>query len=202
MRTPTSYSDTDAAVVRRHFALTQAELARWLQVSARQVEAVEASRRQFSPAVSRRLSQLQDLLRAPGLSAPETLPVPPPPLPAYQATHDAQVLRRRLRRCQHLAYQLQYQLETLALQDTALLRRRQGLAALRQALATPGAMFDPVVDPTEAEVWLTHLEANTAAVLRPGPLARAHLVLRHRLLLEEAQELTRLLGMEESGVSS
>ncbi|GAA4009030.1 hypothetical protein GCM10022408_21470 [Hymenobacter fastidiosus] len=88
------------------------------------------------------------------------------------------------------------QLGTIALQDAALLRRRQGLSALRQALALPHAVLDATFVPAEAEVWLTRLEADTAAEARPGPLARAHLTLRERLLREEAQELELRLAAE------
>ncbi|UOQ51832.1 hypothetical protein [Hymenobacter cellulosivorans] len=203
---PTSFSSSRAATVREWFALTQADLASWLEVTARHVEAVEAGRRQFSPAVERRLSQLADMWMTTRLLGPdgqprsEALPLPPPlpppPPPAYQVADEASELRRRQRRCEHLAYNLRYQLENIALQDAALLRRRQGLAVLRQALATPGSVFDPGFVPAEAEKWLERLEAATAAVPRPGPLARAHLVLRERLLREEAEELEKLLTAE------
>ena len=53
MRTPTSLSNSLAAIVRRHFALTQAELADYLHLSPRQVEAVEAGRRQLSARLQR-----------------------------------------------------------------------------------------------------------------------------------------------------
>ncbi|MCB2410540.1 hypothetical protein [Hymenobacter lucidus] len=195
---PTSLSVSSAAYVREKFALTQVELARWLQVTARHVEAVEAGRRQFSPAVERRLSQLSDMWLTTSLPAPVILPppLPPPPVPAYQLTDEARELHQRQRRCQHLAYQLRYELENIALQDAALLRRRQGHAILRKALATPGSVFDEAFMPAEAEKWLARLEADTDAVKRPGPLARAHLVLRERLLREEAEELARLLAAQ------
>ncbi|PJJ60562.1 helix-turn-helix domain-containing protein [Hymenobacter chitinivorans] len=200
MRTPTSFSETTAAYIRQHFVLTQTELGRWLGVTARQVQAVEAGRRQFSDATRRRLSQLRDLMppTGPALPAPETLPLPPVRLAqTAKESREAQLLRRRIRRCEHLADGLSYQLETWALQDAARLRRRQGLAALRLALATPQAVPDTTFDPAEAEKWLTGLEADTNAEKRPGPLARAHLVLRERLLREEAQELARLLAGQQ-----
>lgn len=196
---PTSLSSSRCATVREWFALTQLELARWLQVTARHVEGVEAGRRQFSPAVERRLSYLSDMWLTTRLSvpaAPLPPPLPPAPLPDYQLADEAQELRKRQRRCQHLALQLRYELENIALQDAALLRRRQGHAILRQALATPGSVFDEGFVPAEAEKWLTRLEADTNDVKRPGPLARAHLVLRERLLREEAEELERLLAAE------
>ncbi|TGE24262.1 hypothetical protein E5K00_03345 [Hymenobacter aquaticus] len=197
---PRSFSSSPAADVREHFALTQADLARWLQVTVRHVEAVEAGRRQFSPAVERRLSHLADMrLTTRPLPPPAPLPAPAPP--AYQVTDEASVVRKRQRRCAHLAYNLRYELENLALQDATLLRRRQGLAVLRQALATPGSVFDPAFEPAEAEKWLARLEAAIAAVPRPGPLARAHLVLRERLLREEAEALARLLEQEEPAAS-
>ncbi|SHJ42772.1 Helix-turn-helix domain-containing protein [Hymenobacter daecheongensis DSM 21074] len=197
-RTPTSFSETTAAAVRTHFALTQAELGRWLGVSLDQVRTVEAGRRNFSPKAAARLARLAELLPplGPALPAPDTLPPPPPRVAqAAKETREAELLRRRVRRCEHLAYQLGFQLETLALQDAALLRRRQGLAALRQGLATPPAGPAPGYDAVGEEAWLARIEADTAALpSRPGPLARAHLALRRQLLLEEAAALRHLLG--------
>lgn len=200
MRTPTSFSLTTAAAVRQHFALTQAELGRWLGVTTRQVQAVEASRRDFSPAIRARLWLLADLLPLPSAALPEPASLPEPLRTVTQARkedHEAVLLRRRIRRCQHLATNLAFQLETWALQDAALLRRRQGLAALGQALLAAPVVPDPRYDPTEAAAWLARLEVDTAAQPpRPGPLARAHLVLRERLLREEAEELARRLAAE------
>ncbi|PJJ53247.1 hypothetical protein [Hymenobacter chitinivorans] len=197
LRTPTSFSEGTAADVRRHFALSQVELGRWLGVSSIQVRAVEAGRRNFSPPAEARLRRLSDLLppRGPELPAPEALP-PLPPRVAHSAkeAREAELLRRRVRRCQHLARQLSFQLETLALQDEALLRRRQGVAALRLALATPPAVAGPGYDAAEEEAWLVRIEADVAALPpRPGPLARAHLALRRQLLLDEAAALLLLL---------
>ena len=101
----------------------------------------------------------------------------------------------RARRCQQLAAQLTFELDTWALQDAALLRRRQGLAALRTALAGPPAYFDPLADPAFEAAWLARLEGDTAAAPpRPDPLARAHATLRLRLLRDEAEALTQLLA--------
>jgi hypothetical protein len=130
------------------------------------------------------------------------LPEPPalPPLPPRadqqnRASREARVLALRARRCRHLASQITFELETWALQDAALLHRRQGLAALRTALTGPPAYHDPLADPAAEMTWLARLEADTAASPpRPSELARAHHVLRRRLLLEEADELTRLLS--------
>ncbi|MCC2547387.1 hypothetical protein LJY25_13105 [Hymenobacter sp. BT175] len=203
LRTPASFSPSRSADIRRHFALTQGELGRWLELTQAQVEAVEAGRRQFSPAAEARLARLSDLLppRGPVLSEPETLPPPPRAAQATKEAREAELLRRRVRRCQHLAAGLAYQLEVLVEQDAALLRRRQGLAALRLALALPPATGQPA-DTAGEEAWLAGLEATTQALPpRPGPLARAHLALRHRLLLEEAEVLSRLLGAGEGGES-
>ncbi|GAA4392536.1 hypothetical protein [Hymenobacter koreensis] len=187
LRTPTSYSPTTAASVRRHFALSQAELARWLGLTTRQVIAVEAGKRRFSAAAEARLARLADLLPTAALPPAETPPAPP--APAGAAAQEAEQLRRRARRCRYLARRLQFQLDTLGLQDAALLRRCQGLAALRGALAAA-----PTPLPAADAAWLAGLEASTAAALapRPGPLARAHLALRCRLLLAEADALDAL----------
>jgi len=196
-----SFSESRAAQVRQHFALTQAELARWLGLSTRQVEAVEAGRRQLSSAAADRLYQLWCRMPPLGLPlpTPEALPPLPPPTASAAARADRtrELLRRRARRCLHLARNLAFQLETLDLQDAALLRRRQALTALGLALATPPPGALPTYDLAADAAWLAHLEANTAALPpRPDPLARAHLKLRHRLLLEEARELEQLLAVE------
>ncbi|TGE21598.1 hypothetical protein E5K00_15065 [Hymenobacter aquaticus] len=198
LRTPTSFSEGTTVEVRRHFALSQVELGRWLGVSVTQVRAVEAGRRNFSPLAETRLRRLSDLLppRGPALPAPEALPpLPPRVARTTKQARETELLRRRVRRCEHLARQLAFQLETLDLQDAALLRRRQGVAALRLALATPPAGAGPGYDAAGEEAWLVRIEADVAALPpRPGPLARAHLALRQRLLLEEAAELRRLLA--------
>lgn len=201
---PTSISSSRCANVREDFALTQADLADWLGITVRHVQAVEAGRRQLSPAVERRLSYLSDMWLTTRLSVPDAPlppPLPAPPPPAYQTDDEARELRKRQRLCAFRAYQLRYQLDNLARQDATLLRRRQGLAILRLALATPGSVFAPAFVPSEAEAWLTRLEENMNAVQRPGPLVRAHLVLRERLLREEAEELARLLGLEETAAA-
>ncbi|WP_200875625.1 hypothetical protein, partial [Hymenobacter sp. IS2118] len=56
-RLPASHSPTVAALVRRHFALTQAELGQWLGVAQATVEAVEAGRRQLSARPDARLGR-------------------------------------------------------------------------------------------------------------------------------------------------
>jgi transcriptional regulator with XRE-family HTH domain len=198
LRTPASYSLTIAAAVRGHFALTQAELARWLGVSEATVKSVENGRRQLSPAGQARLGRLSALLPPGGPPLPEPATLPPPPPRASQqvrASREARVLALRARRCRHLASQLAFELETWQLQDAALLRRRQGLAALRTALTGPAPYHDPLADPAAEAAWLARIEADTAATPpRPSELARAHHTLRRRLLLEEADELTRLLN--------
>ena len=65
LRFPSSLSTTVAALVRRHFALTQAELGQWLGVSQATIEAVEAGRRQLSARPDARLGRLHSLLALP-----------------------------------------------------------------------------------------------------------------------------------------
>jgi transcriptional regulator with XRE-family HTH domain len=184
-----------AADVRRHFALTQAELARWLRVSPITVAAVENGRRELSARPDARLGRLHSLLALAPVAPPESPAEPEPPTPA-QAAADARtatLLARRARRCRHLAAQLAFQIDTWALQDAALLRRRQGLAALRAGLAAPPAYLDPLAppDPAAEAAWLARLEA-VAPATRPSALARAHAALRLRLLLAEAEGLEAL----------
>jgi len=199
LRTPTSFSPTSAAAVRRHFALTQIELGRWLDVSVAMVASAEAGRRQFSPAAAARLGRLSSLLPPHGSALPAPADLVPPPLAvaAWQLRDaaDARRLRLRARRCQHLAARLAFEMDTWALQDAALLRRRQGRAALHTALAAPPAYFDPLANPAFEADWLARLEGDTAAgPPRPGPLARARAALRLGLLREEAEALTLLLA--------
>ena len=85
LRFPSSLSTTVAALVRRHFALTQAELGQWLGVSQATIEAVEAGRRQLSARPDARLGRLHSLLALPPEPTPEPPPEPPPLTPAQAA---------------------------------------------------------------------------------------------------------------------
>ena len=77
-------SDTLEAAIRFHFGLTQAELGRYLGISAGQVAHLEAGRRQLTAATSQPLEWLAQLLppptgtvpAAPAFAAPGSLPEP------------------------------------------------------------------------------------------------------------------------------
>ena len=192
--------------VRTHFALTQAELARYLGISSEHLFSVEKGRRRLGSATERRLAPLLDHLPPPvsggrPLPAPETLPaLPPPALSPAEATR----LRARLDRCRRVAQELAQELAQAERAAAAHQRRRQGLAALRTALLpTPADTPNPIppspfADPAHDAAWLARLEEGTAAQRLPAPAALAHLALRQRLLLEEAAGLAALLGEQAS----
>ncbi|MBO2007915.1 hypothetical protein [Hymenobacter negativus] len=102
-----------------------------------------------------------------------------------------------MRSCRHEARKVRAQQDAWPVQEAALRRRRQALAALSTALATPlPGPPDPAADPTRERAWLELLELATVRLARqlPSPTARALLALRLRLLDEEATTLVELLG--------
>lgn len=203
MKQPRRYPPhTLLSAARAHFALTQAELAHYLEVSVAQLTSVELGRRRLGPAAARRLAPLLDHLPPPvggGRPLPE---VPAPPTaPLYPA--EAARLRVRLRRIRHLAQELADTLAATERVEAAHQRRRQGLAALRTALL-PTALDSPspippspFADAAHDAAWLGRLDAATAATRRPAPATVGHQALRLRLLLEEAAGLAALLGEPE-----
>jgi transcriptional regulator with XRE-family HTH domain len=177
--------------VRARLGISREELGDLLEVNVSQVGHVEAGRRRYSPTAQARLRRLAELVPA----VPEAAtPAPPAPGPTPA---EATALRARLRACQHEAQPLREQQATWAAQDAALHQRRQGVAALGTALATPlPTPADPDVDPTRERAWLELLELATRRRARrqPSATARALLALRLRLLDEEAAALARLLA--------
>ena len=207
MPNPALPSNTLCATVRTHFGLTQAELARWLGVSAGMVAHLETGRKPLSPALSRRLRPLALLLPPAdgGLG-----PVPPPqpnPLdlaaPAPAGPLDAAPLRARLRRVRHLAGKTRFALEGRQQLAGLAARRAWGLGVLAALLAPesgtgpqPAALApDPALRPADDARWLARLQADTAIAPPPlTPTRHALLQLRLRLLLTEAEALEALLA--------
>ncbi|MGY3087440.1 transcriptional regulator with XRE-family HTH domain [Hymenobacter sp. UYAg731] len=209
MPNPSLPSNSLCAAVRAHFGLTQAELGRWLSVSAGMVGHLEAGRKPLTAALGRRLRPLALLLPpAAGGLGPEPPPrpdpldlnAPPPPGPLAAAP-----LRARLRRVRHLAGTTRFELEGRQGLAGLAARRAWGLAVLAALLApppstapTPAALApDPVLtaDPAAAARWLARLHADTAAAPVPlTPSQHALLALRLRLLLAEADALETLLA--------
>ncbi len=175
MPTPAQYRSSVAISIRTHFGLTQAELGRWLAVTAAAVGHVEAGRGNFGLAAERRLRALSWLLppEAGGLGppVPPALLGPPPPLllpaeaeaPAAPAlaplppvlaadlaatpAPDLAEVRERLRRVRHLAAGLRYDAHDYARRRHQRARRQWGLGVLAALLAPP-----PGVAPTPAAV--------------------------------------------------
>ncbi|RTQ47508.1 XRE family transcriptional regulator [Hymenobacter gummosus] len=188
-----SDSTTLAAAVRRHFALSQQELARYLGLTRTQVANVETGRTNFSAAAERRLLHLAELLAPPHGGGP---PLPPA---ADPAAPDPDPLRQRLRRCRHLAGQARFELHGLRQRLPAGEYRRRALAQLRAALlppTPPPGVPDPTFDAAHAAHWLARLDADTAAAL-PDAAGYAQLALlevRLSALEHEAGLLAALLA--------
>ena len=184
-----SDSTTLAAAVRRHFALSQRELARYLGLTRTQIANVETGRHSFSPVAERRLLHLAELLPAPHGSGQ---PLPPAAAPAEP---DPDPLRQRLRRCRHLAGQARFELHGLRQRLQTGGYRQRALAALLPA-TPPAGVPDPSFDAPHAARWLAGLEADTATA-GPGPAEAAQVALleaRLSALEYEAGLLAARLG--------
>lgn len=195
-------SDTLAAAIRRHFGLSQDELARYLAVTRMLVSHLETGQRQTSPALRARLDYLAVLLPPPtghGLAAPafEAAAVPASPalpvLPATEGELAVEPLQYRLLQVNAQASRLRWELHR-ATKGAVLQRRREwGLAQLQAALP-PAGMTD-AIELAHINRWLTVLAADIdAARATPGTrAAQALLVLRIQSLETEANTLTQLL---------
>jgi transcriptional regulator with XRE-family HTH domain len=197
------------ARVRAHFCLTQAELARFIGVTAGQVAHLEAGRRQLSSGPEFRLALLGWLLpRALGGMGPD-LPEPAPeplpvanPKPWARESVEREALEQRLRRCRFYAIKFRYQLGRLLVSRQERGRREWAVQILRRGLRPlPGEAplmpllpNPPVLDPELDERWLKDLEGDTAAAPVPTSLKRKLLELRIRLCDEEAAGLEAILA--------
>jgi hypothetical protein len=206
-------SNSLEADVRAHFCLSQAELGRFIGVSAAQVGHVEAGRRSFSNVAHSHFRLLSWLLPPDlgglGPAAPDD-PAPQDFVPVD--ANDLVRLRQRLRRCHHLADNLRYELDILQARARAHHRREWGVRILHEALQpAPGAaplvpflitLTYPRRDVAREARWLALLAAATAAVSVPTPLEQRLMALRIRLLDEEAAELTKILADNEPPAAS
>ncbi|MBO2012698.1 helix-turn-helix domain-containing protein [Hymenobacter negativus] len=200
------YSNAPDVDLRAHFGLTQAELGRFLGVTAAQVGHVEAGRNAWSVVALRRLRLLEWLMPpADGGLGPEppawatAVPVALPELPGGL---DAMVLQQRLREVHFQAIKARYELGKRHKLVRAHARRQWGVAVLRALLApavgkapTPAPVVSsPVFDAEAVGRWLATLQADAAAAPVPlTPTQQALLTLRLRLLEEEAAALEALL---------
>ncbi|WP_400193044.1 helix-turn-helix domain-containing protein [Hymenobacter sp. B81] len=195
-------SNTLEAAIRAHFGLAQAELARYLGVSASLVAKVEAGRRRPSRPVEQRLTRLGDLLPPPtgqGPVAPRfaAAPLPPPPvveLPDFGAALPLAPLRWRQAQVLAQASRLRWQLHQAGKGAALQQRREWGLAQLQAALG-PAALPDPA-EQAHVGRWLAVLAADVQAAA-PTPAARAAqalAVLRLLTLDAEAAALAPLVA--------
>jgi transcriptional regulator with XRE-family HTH domain len=186
-------SDSLSAAVRAHFGLTQAELGQYLGVRREQVAFVEAGQRGYSLAAEQRLRPLGLLLPGARAGEPPAVREAEPAAPAE--VPDVAALRKRLRRCRHLAAQLRYELENQAARAQGLANRQRGLAQLQAGLLpAPGFEAAPPAGDGHARRWLAQLAAATPAA-PPSATARALQEARLRGLTAEAQSLEEQLAM-------
>lgn len=192
-------SSSALADVRRHFGLSQQELAGWLGVSEAQAGHLETGRRALAGDAAEALAPLVAHLPLPGAAlATGTLrlasAVGPPPLAL--APPDAAPLAARLDYCQHHAHRLRRQLRPLEAQAAVCARWAAALPTLRAALPpSPAAAPDPA---TAWPAWLTwhrHLWLDQRPLALPPDLsARYHLLrLQAEALEAEAAALAALL---------
>jgi DNA-binding XRE family transcriptional regulator len=193
-----------SALVRAHFGLTQADLARFIGVSRQMVTSVEAGSKDFAEATNHRLWVLARYLPPPaglGPPAPEFVPTEPDPAEAL----DPGPIEDRLQRCRFYLAKARHELSLQQKPAQYYARRRWAVSVLRPMLTTlpdaatalrwPGATPDPTTDLP----WLDNLAADTAAVTPPlAPTERALRRARMRALEVEIAELEAALGDVES----
>lgn len=171
---PANPATTPEARIRAYYALSQAQLGRYLGVSAAFVGHLEAGRKALPVALTARLLHLAQGLPArwPGLPAPG----PPAALPPLLSAAP-EAVRRRHRDLVLLAHGLGQRQARLQAQAAARLARRHGLSRL--------AALPPPAAPPEAARWAAWLRgvaddvdaADTAAATdAPARLLAARLV--------------------------
>ena len=188
------YSTNYLRALRRHFGLSQSELAHYLGVDRTLLAHAEAGRRTLPGAAALQSLPLLCLLPPPHGSAPAD-PLPPDPAETTPKTLDA--LQWRLRVCRHEAAMLVYRLE-LQLPRLQAARQRRTLPTRLAALPPPAPL--PVGLPAPARLpnprWAESMaESATADLARFGVQTRALLEARRAGLLAEAVYLEGVLGM-------
>lgn len=189
-----NYSNNEVAVVRRHFGLTQDEMARFVGVSPQMIAHVEAGRRAFNGWPSMRLIPFFVLLPPPHGTGPADPPdpalsLPPAPslVPRPAGVTDTQAWEGRRREADYQAFRLRYELEN-RLKKRCLARRLQQV--LPQLAALPPERVDTDADKARRQRWLDwHQSRVNAALADDSPLGLAELtLLRWRLWLLETEE--------------
>jgi transcriptional regulator with XRE-family HTH domain len=182
------YRDSTLRDIRKHFGLSQAELAQCLGIDRTLLAHIEAHRRPIPTDATWCMLSLLRLLPPPHGSTPVTLP--PDPAEATPETLDA--LQWRLRVCRHEAYLLGYTLER-QLPRLQAARHRRSLPTLLAAL--PPLPNAPADVPTPDQQWADRMGRQAAADLaRFGVQARALLEARRAGLAAEAAYLETALG--------
>ena len=204
MPPPVPFSLALLARVRRHYGLSQAELAALLGVTKALVSYLEAGRRALSPAVAGRLVPFEAALPPPDAAteaarlladahaqADYAAPLPPPP-PGPVA---AAPLAQRHAACQHEARALRERLLVLATQAAVAARWAAALLGLLAALPPPPPEAAPAATREEARLRYVHAWLATVPLaLPPEALAEYHLLhLRHQALAAETEALGQLL---------
>ena len=198
------------ARVRRHYGLSQTELAALLGLSGAQLSRLEAGQQPITPEVRERLAPFLAPLEARPETAAEAaarqlaeteaalrVPLPPPPPGSF----DARPLARRRAACLHEARNLRHRLRHLPEQAAVAARWAAAMPALLAALppappedeapATPAGHGREAVRLRYVHAWL----ATVPLVLPPEALAEWHLGHQRALALEgEAAALGALLG--------
>ena len=197
MPRPAAYSDTLLARVRRHYGLSQTELAALLGLSGAQLSRLEAGQQALSREVRERLAPFLPALEAATLAAPAApeAGVPPP------GPFDAGPLERRRAACLHEAHNLRWRLR--ALPEQAAVAARWALALPELLAALPPPPPEGTAPATREAVRLRYVHAWLATVplaLPPEVLAEWHLAHQRAAALEaEAAALAALLAGEGGG---
>lgn len=205
-----SFSLTLLAQVRRHYGLSQAELAALLGITKALVSYLEAGRRALSPAVAGRLAPFvaalpptdaataaAHLLAAAQAEADYIAPLPPPPPGPFKAAP----LARRRAACLHEARALRERLHELAAQAAVAARWAAALPGLLAALPPPLPEAAPAATREEARLRYVHAWLATVPLaLPPAALAEYHLWHQRALALAaEAAALGQLLAAGAQG---
>ncbi|TGE24824.1 hypothetical protein E5K00_06370 [Hymenobacter aquaticus] len=190
------HSNSLSAQVRRHFSLTQAELAQFVGVSAPMLAMAESGRKALGKAADNRLWVLARLLPPPDGQGPEAPAPAAEPVSDPAAPPEAAVLEQRLSRLRFYVIKARFELGQRGTLAQGQARRRWAQEVLRPLLAAP-----PVeavwlgADPARDLYWLEGLVIHTnAAPLTLSATERALRQARLRGLEAEVAALEQALA--------
>lgn len=187
------------ADVRRHFGLSQQELAGWLGVSNAQAGHLETGRRALAGDAAEALAPLVARLPLPSAAlAAGALRLASAAAPLALSPPDAAPLAARLDYCQHHARRLRRALAPLEAQAATAARWAAALPALRAALPPdpgPAAAPDPATAWPAWQAWHRHRWLDQRPLALPPDLSARHHLLRLQAeaLEAEAAALAALL---------